>query len=279
MYDESCVHVVMFPSAGMGHLTPFLRLASLLLNNHCKLTLITPLPTVSHAESHLLSHFHSSFPQLNLLPFHLPPLSSPPPTSVDPFFHRVQTLCHSTHLLPPLISSLSPPISIFISDIFLVTPLVSITQKLSLPNYTLFTSSAAMLSFLSHFPTIAHSKSDDDDAPEISFPVPGLPFSPLPYSYIPPILFQPTAIFRNQIIEDSPNLSKLHGIFVNTFVVFGFEILVQGNYRDESRTRSLSLRRFAVLPKYAKQSIYDDASRIKQPVQNYDYQLHTDKSL
>lgn len=213
MSDESPVHVVMFPSAGMGHLTPFLRLASLLLHNHCKLTLITPLPTVSHAESHLLSHFHSSFPQLNLLPFHLPPPPSPPPTSVDPFFHRVQTLRHTiSHLLPPLISSLSPPISIFISDIFLLTPLVSITQKLSLPNYTLFTSSAAMLSFFSHFPTLAQSKSD-----EISFPVPGLPFSPLPYSSIPPIFFQPTAIFRNLIMEDSPNLTELHGVFLNTF--------------------------------------------------------------
>ncbi|CAK8577285.1 unnamed protein product [Lathyrus sativus] len=216
MSDESCVHVVMFPSAGMGHLTPFLRLASLLLKHHCKLTLITPLPTVSDAESRLLSHFHSSFPQLNLLPFHLPPPPSPSPTSVDPFYHRLQTLRHSAHLLPPLISSLSPSISIFISDIFLLTPLLSITQKLSLPNYALFTSSAAMLSFFSHFPTLAQSKSDDD-APEISFPVPGLPFSPLPYSYISPILLEPTTIFGNQIREDSPNLSKFHGVFVNTF--------------------------------------------------------------
>ncbi|KAL5055224.1 hypothetical protein RYX36_035906 [Vicia faba] len=216
MSDESSVHVVMFPSAGMGHLTPFLRLASLLVNsNHCKLTLITPLPTVSHAESHLLSHFHSSFPQLNLLPFHLPPPHSPP-ISVDPFFHRVQTLRHSSHLLPPLISSLSPPVSIFISDIFLLTPLVSITLKLSLPNYTLFTSSAAMFSFFSHFPTLALAQSKPDADTQISFPVPGLPFSPLPFSSIPPILFQNT-IFRNLLMEDSPNLTKLQGVFLNTF--------------------------------------------------------------
>jgi hypothetical protein len=43
-----------------------------------------------------------------------------------------------------LITSLSPPLSVFISDIFLVSPLISITQQLSLPNYTLFTSSASM---------------------------------------------------------------------------------------------------------------------------------------
>jgi hypothetical protein len=213
MSDES-VHVAMFPSAGIGHLTPFLRLASLLLtHHHCKVTLITPLPTVSHAESQLLSHFHSSFPQLNLIPFHLPP--SPPPISGDPFFFRVQTLRNSTHLLPPLISSLSPPLTVFISDIFLVTPLLSITQQLSLPNYTLFTSSASMFSFFSHFPTLVQSKFDTVVA-QTQIPVPGIPFSPLPYSSIPPILFHPT-VFRNIIMEDSPNLTKLHGVFLNTF--------------------------------------------------------------
>ncbi|CAJ2639660.1 unnamed protein product [Trifolium pratense] len=210
MSDES-VHVAMFPSAGMGHLTPFLRLATLFLNNNCKLTLIIPFPTVTHAESQLLSHFHSSFPQINLIPFHLPPPPSPP-ISGDPMFIRVKTLRESTHLLPPLITSLSPPLSIFISDIFLVTPLLSITQKLSIPNYTLFTSSASMFSFVSNFPTLAHSKFDLSD--EIH--IPGIPFSPLPYSSMPPILFQPT-LFRDFIMEDSPNLTKLDGFFLNTF--------------------------------------------------------------
>ncbi|GAU50186.1 hypothetical protein TSUD_131410 [Trifolium subterraneum] len=166
--SNEIVHVAMFPSAGMGHLTPFLRLATLFLNNNCKLTLIIPLPTVTHAESQLLTHFHSSFPQVNLIPFHLPPPPSPP-ISGDPIFVRVKTLRESTHLLPPLISSLSPPLTVFISDIFLVTPLLSITQKLSLPNYTLFTSSASMFSFVSNFPTLAHSKFDLSD--EIHIPV------------------------------------------------------------------------------------------------------------
>jgi len=207
------VHVAMCPSAGMGHLTPFLRLAALFLNNNCKVTLITPLPTVSLAESQLLDHFHSSFPQVNFIPFHLQPSS--PDSVVDPFFHRVQTLRDSTHLLPPLISSLSPPITVFISDIFLLSPLISITQKLSLPNYTLFTSSASMFSFFSQFPTLVQSISDAS-AKISEVPVPGIAFSPLPCSSIPPILFKPT-IFRNLIMEDSPNLTKLQGIFLNTF--------------------------------------------------------------
>ncbi|KAK2420297.1 UDP-glycosyltransferase [Trifolium repens] len=158
MSDDESVHVAMFPCAGMGHLTPFLRLASLLLTHHCKVTLINPLPIISHAESQLLSHFHSSFPQLNLIPFHLPPF---PPIPGDPFILRVQTL-------------------------------------------------PSMFSFVSHFPTLAQSNFDT------VIPVPGIPFSPLPYSSIPPILFHPT-VFRNLIMEDSPNLTKLHGVFLNTF--------------------------------------------------------------
>ncbi|RHN62020.1 putative UDP-glucuronosyl/UDP-glucosyltransferase [Medicago truncatula] len=218
MSDE-VVHVAMFPSAGMGHLTPFLRLASLFLNNNCKVTLITPLPTVSLAESQLLDHFHSCFPQVNRVPFNLPP---PPPSSsisVDPFFLRVQTLRNSTHLLPSLISSLSPPITVFISDILLFSPLNKITQKLSLPNYILNTSSSAMFSLFSHFPTLAQSLSSQEQEYDASdgVLVPGIPFSPLPYSSIPPFLLQPTSILRNLAMEDSPKLVYLHGVFANTF--------------------------------------------------------------
>lgn len=57
-------HVVLLPSAGMGHLAPFLRLAALLSQNHrCQLTLITTHPTISLAESSFISGFlsrHSS---------------------------------------------------------------------------------------------------------------------------------------------------------------------------------------------------------------------------
>lgn len=218
MSDEA-VHVAMFPSAGMGHLTPFLRLASLLLNNNCKVTLITPLPTVSLAESQLLDHFHSSFPQVNRVPFNLPPPPQPSSSiSVDPFFLRVQTLRDSTHLLPSLISSLSPPITVFISDILLLSPLNTITQKLSLPTYILNTSSSAMFSLFSHFPTLAQSLSSPEQEYDASTEilVPGIPF-PLPYSSIPPFLLQPTSILRNLAMEDSPKLVNLHGVFANTF--------------------------------------------------------------
>ncbi|KAJ0099128.1 hypothetical protein Patl1_21826 [Pistacia atlantica] len=57
-------HIALLPSSGMGHLTPFLRLACLLTSCNVKVTFITPEPTVSLAESQILSHFFSAFPQI-----------------------------------------------------------------------------------------------------------------------------------------------------------------------------------------------------------------------
>ncbi|XP_061368028.1 UDP-glycosyltransferase 708G1-like [Gastrolobium bilobum] len=211
--SDDVVHVALLPSAGMGHLTPFLRLAAMLLHHHCKVTLITPHPTVSHAESQLLSRFQSSFPQVNQIQFHLEPLSSSTPnnSSADPFFLRVHAIRDSAHLLSPLLSSLSPPLSSFVSDVFLISSLLPITDALSLPNYLLFTSSAAMFSFFSHFHTLSASLPGLDVVD-----IPGI--SPIPTSSIPPVLLQPDTLFRNFFMEDSPKVTKFHGVLVNTFV-------------------------------------------------------------
>lgn len=75
-----------------------------------------------------------------------------------------------------------------------------------------------MFSFFSHFPTLSQSLSSQpiSDSDAVAVEVPGIPFSPLPYSSIPPFLIFPTTI-RNFIMEDSPNLTNLDGVFANTF--------------------------------------------------------------
>ncbi|XP_061367998.1 UDP-glycosyltransferase 13-like [Gastrolobium bilobum] len=207
------VHIALLPSAGMGLLTPCLRVAALLLHHHCKVTLITPHPTVLLSESQLVSRFLSSFPQVNQIQLHLEPLSSSTPnnSAADPIFLRVQAIRDSAHLLTPLLSSLSPPLSAFVSDVSLISSVLPITDALSLPNYLLSSTSAAMFSFISHFHTVAASLPGLDVVD-----IPGV--SPIPRSSIPPTLFQPGNLFRNFIMEDSPNVTKLHGVFLNTFV-------------------------------------------------------------
>ncbi|CAK8536627.1 unnamed protein product [Lathyrus sativus] len=207
-------HVALLPSSGMGHLIPFLRLAALLLQNQCHVTLITPQPTVTKAEELLLSQFHSSFPQVNKLEFHLLPSHDNDAvttnTSTDPFYLQFASIRRSSHLLSPLLASLSPPLSAFIYDMTLVSPILPIVENLSVPHYILFTSSATMFSFFSYFPSVAASSSSSDvvEIPEVAT---------IPRSSIPPLLLMPNSLFSKIFMEDSPKLKKLHGVLINTF--------------------------------------------------------------
>ncbi|OIW04722.1 hypothetical protein TanjilG_06714 [Lupinus angustifolius] len=210
MSEVPPIHVALLPSAGMGHLTPFLRLAAMLVHHNCHVTLITTHPTVSKSESDQISKFHSSFPQVNQLHFHLLPPSDASATKADPFFLRFEAIRSSSHLLPSLLSSVSPPLSSFVYDMTLISPLLPVADSLGVPHYILFTSSATMLSFFSYFPTVSASLPTLNDVE-----IPGV--SSIPRSSIPPMLLVPNSLFGNIFNEDGPKLTKLHGVLINTF--------------------------------------------------------------
>ncbi|XP_057448147.1 UDP-glycosyltransferase 708G1-like [Lotus japonicus] len=210
MSPASVVHVALLPSAGMGHLTPFLRLAALLVRHHCHVTLITPQPTVSKAEQHLLTRFQSSFPDVNQVQFHVVPPDEDVPSAADPFFLQFAAIRRSSHLLSPILASLSPPLSAFVYDMTLISPVLPIANTLGVPYYILFTSSATMFSFYSYFPSLPAPQSFPDVVE-----IPGV--LAIPKSSIPPPLMIPNSIFGNLFKEDSPKLTKLHGVFINTF--------------------------------------------------------------
>ncbi|KAF7813417.1 UDP-glycosyltransferase 13-like [Senna tora] len=207
--SEPVAHVALFPSSGMGHLTPFLRLASLLLHHNVRVTLITTRPTVSLAESHLLSRFRSFFPQISFLDFHLLPLDPSTANSTDPFWLRFEATRRSSHLLSPLLLPLRPHLSALVLDMSLTSPVIPITRSLSLPTFIFFTSSLRMLSFFSILPSA--DLGGGGDVVEI----PGI--SPFPKSSIPPLLLVRDSLFAKLFFEDSSNLTKLDGVLVNSF--------------------------------------------------------------
>ncbi|KAL5987267.1 hypothetical protein ACLOJK_038429 [Asimina triloba] len=193
-------HVAIIPSAGMGHLTPSLRLAATLAAQGCIVSLVSIHHTVSSSESLHISRFFSHSTHVRPLPFHLHY-----PSSSDPFFLHIEAIRRSAHLLPPLLTSASPPLSALITDVTLASSIASLS--LPFPNYICFTSSAAMLSFLAIYPAAAGMT---------DFNIPGFA-SPLPRSFIPPLLHNPAHLFTTQFVENGQALVKAHGILVNTF--------------------------------------------------------------
>ncbi|KAH0973613.1 hypothetical protein GBA52_025769 [Prunus armeniaca] len=167
--DLQVTHVALLPSAGMGHLTPFLRLAALLFTAHnVHVTFITPSPTVSLAESQSLSHLFTTFPQITQKHLHLLPLDQPSANSEDPFYYHFKELSQSSQPLPPLLSSLCPPLSAIITDMSLASTVTPLTDSLGLPNYIFFTSSAKMLTIYVSFHTMLGPNHEIEDHTKVS---------------------------------------------------------------------------------------------------------------
>ncbi|KAJ4826970.1 hypothetical protein Tsubulata_008836 [Turnera subulata] len=207
-------HVALLPSAGIGHLTPFLRFAVSLISQQCQVTLITTHPIVSLAESELISTFLAAFPEEQ---FHLLPFDPTTASSTDPFALKWESIRRSAHLLYPLLASLSPPLSALVSDVSLISSVVAVTETLTLPNYILFPSSARMFSFFAYYPTLLSkiAGSDHFDSCDEVLQVPG--GKPIPKSSLPPPLLDPSSLFSSIFTEDSKKLGKLDGILINTF--------------------------------------------------------------
>ncbi|CAJ1952331.1 unnamed protein product [Sphenostylis stenocarpa] len=220
--SEAVAHVAFLPSAGMGHLNPFLRLAALFLRYGCKVTLIIAKPMVSLAESNLISCFCSSFPhQVTQIDFNLIPMDPTTFNTNDPFYLQYETIRSSVHLLSEILSSLSKTLSACIFDVLLTSPVVSIAENLSCPSYIFFPSSARMLSFIAFVSVLAASHPAAQPHPSTFIgdvvQIPGFTSS-IPRSSVPSaLLLQGSNPFQRMLVEDSLNLMKFNGIFINSF--------------------------------------------------------------
>ncbi|EPS71762.1 hypothetical protein M569_02997, partial [Genlisea aurea] len=207
-------HLALLPVAGMGHLMPFLRLGAMLAARGATVTIITAHPTVTTAESDHLSRFFSQFPAINRLEFHLIPREeyNSELKNDDPFFIQFESIGKSAHLLVPQLSSLSPPLSALVADFPVNAALSEISDALSIPLYTLITTSARFFTIMFHLPRIL----EDNKKEAIEIPKLGK----IPSSSIPPIMLDQAHFFSSFITSNALTLHKSKGILINTFHSF-----------------------------------------------------------
>nr|QLF98867.1 2-hydroxyflavanone C-glycosyltransferase [Arisaema erubescens] len=216
--------VALLPSAGMGHLTPFLRLAAVLAARGCDVTLITPHPVVSAAEArHIAAFLASASPRVRSLEFRLLPFDAASATSTDPFFLQFEAIRRSAHLLGPLLASACPALSAVVTDVSLISAVAPVVAAVGLPNYVIFTSSAAMLALCVAFPSASASLGGAAD----TFEVPGL--AALPINWLPQPLRDPGNLFTTQFVENGRELTRVDGIMINTWDALEGETLAALN--------------------------------------------------
>ncbi|TQD79755.1 hypothetical protein C1H46_034679 [Malus baccata] len=217
-------HIALLPSAGMGHLTPFLRLAAMLSSRNCTVTLVTARPSVSAAESDHISFFLSQHPKVNHIEFQV--ISSTNPTTDDPFFLQFEATTRSVHLLYPSFAASSPPVSPIFSDFTVASSIAPVAADLGVPNYNIFTTSCTFSCLMACLPTLLSNPSCfASDLKEVN--VPGI--TPLPIGSIPPPFKNPNHLFTSLIATNSRALSKSRGILMNTFEDFEPETLAAIN--------------------------------------------------
>ncbi|KAL6909648.1 hypothetical protein ACP4OV_001307 [Aristida adscensionis] len=206
-------HVVLLPSAGMGHLVPFGRLAAALSSAHgCDVSVAAVLPTVSAAESRHLAALFATLPAVRRLDFPLAPLDASEFPGADPFFLRFEAMRRSAPLLGPLLAAASA--SALVTDIALSSVVLPLARERRLPCYVLFTSSAAMLSLCAYFPTHLEANAGGEGAVG-DVDIPGV--CRLPRSSIPQALHDPKHLFTQQFVANGRGLVDAAGVLVNTF--------------------------------------------------------------
>ncbi|GLJ11849.1 hypothetical protein SUGI_0178470 [Cryptomeria japonica] len=216
--EISTPHVALYPAVGLGHLIPFLELARKLVSSHgFVVTLITPSSNVSSLETKYVSDLLSSNPN-TIRQVELPQIPSDGEDTGPSgnFLERVSKSMPAVEQNLRILQQPNRPFSpvrALISDLFHVATL-DVTRSLGLPNYVLFTSSAASLWFMMHLPRLYLS--DGNDAPPVSVNIPGWK-KPFHERDFPDVFHDKSSPMFHGILRLCSPLRGMKAILVNTY--------------------------------------------------------------
>uniref|UniRef100_J3MDC6 UDP-glycosyltransferase CGT n=1 Tax=Oryza brachyantha TaxID=4533 RepID=J3MDC6_ORYBR len=212
-HDGRRPHVVFVPSAGMSHLTQFVRFIVALSSHDVDISVVTVFPTVSDAEANHFAALFKEFPSIRRLDFDLLPFDASEFPGGDPFFLRWEALRRSMHLLGPIIAGVTPRVTAIVTDVTLVSHVNPIAKNLQLQCYVLFVASATMMSLNSYFPIYLDNKDAEADVGDVD--IPGV--RRIARSWLPQPLLDLNKIFTKQFIENGREIVKTDGVLINTF--------------------------------------------------------------
>nr|BCU79959.1 norathyriol 4-C-glycosyltransferase [Hypericum perforatum] len=205
-------HIAIIPNAGMGNLIPFFRLASVLLSNNCKVTLITGKPITSMAEANHLNFFLTKHPKITHLEYQI--LPPEPNSKADPFFLQYNAVRRSTHLIHPLLRSTT--FSTIICSFLGCGTIPRFAVEIGVPCYVFNLSSTKFFSFMMHLPAILKDPEISDKKKNSSFlEVPGL--APFDMSSIPGAFLNPKHLMAVDAMVNAKACLEATGIITNSF--------------------------------------------------------------
>ncbi|KAF8696338.1 hypothetical protein HU200_037245 [Digitaria exilis] len=213
-------NVVLYPSLGVGHLTPMVELAKLFLQHGVAVTVAIPEPPVKAPDfSATVARVAASNPSVA---FHV--LQAPPQPSVStttssedtPKHHVLQIFDHLGAMNAPLRDFLSsrPAVDAFVIDMFCVDAL-DVAAELELPVYIFYASAAGDLAVFLNMPSVrANMNMTLEEFRGSVLSVPGAP--PFKASELPEIL-KDTDQAAKPILRTLQRMPESNGILVNTF--------------------------------------------------------------
>ncbi|GLT31246.1 hypothetical protein SLA2020_059950 [Shorea laevis] len=178
--------IVLYPSAGMGHLISMVELAKLILKHYPSFSikvLVCTSPSISPgAITKYIASVSTTTPSIVF--HHLPTAPLPPDSSlkVEELAYELSRLNNPNlrHVLRTILET--SQIKAFILDFFNDVAF-DVTDQLKIPTYQFYTSSASSLTVFLYFPTLHRSTKEDFKDIKKSLEIPG--WSSFPASNVP----------------------------------------------------------------------------------------------
>lgn len=202
-------HLVFLPS-GIGSLTPFLRLASMVASRNCRVTFINIQPQSPRPE---FTSFFADHPRIELLDVEVNSDTPSNSTSTDPFITRFQNINCSLHQLTPFLSS--SQVSAIFSDFVIAATLSQISVDLDIPFYVLSTTSAQFFSLVAYLPIMLEENPNVFSSSFEDIEIQGL--EPIPKSSIPLAWMHTNYLLTEYLLPNARSLPKVKGVLLNTF--------------------------------------------------------------